>query len=327
VVELHPPKRRWSGTARVVRGEALVDEQSAGTVAGPGSPLCSPQTRFQAGSISKLVLSVVVLALAERQELDVQAPITRWLDDSVPTTWSTITLHQLLSHTSGIGHWGDIPGLPALLSAPPRRDELMSLIFDAPLVAPASSGWRYSGPGFVVAALVVEAVTDRAYGQVATELVLAPAGLTETTSGKFPIGEPGVATGHHAGQPLPVHPAFTDLPGTGDLWTTTKDLIRLNQELRAGRVLDEGTAARLWAPHVTLDDPGDDDGGPIAVTAYGYGTFLGQLKGREARINPGDNPGYQSLLAYLPDEELDVAILGNEDAPSVNDALDQVSLD
>ena len=56
------------------------------------------------------------------------------------------------------------------------------------------------------------------------------------------------------------------------------------------------------------------------MDAYGYGTFLGRLEGREARINPGDNPGYQSLLAYLPDDDVDLAGLCNEDA-GLNGAL------
>jgi hypothetical protein len=69
-----------------------------------------------------------------------------------------------------------------------------------------------------------------------------------------------------------------------------------------------------------------DVSGPISMQAYGYGTFLGQLQGKEARINPGDNPGYQSLLAYVPDQDLDVAVLCNQDVPSVDAALSELSL-
>jgi len=78
----------WSGTARVVRGGRLIDERSAGFAADPGSRPCSPRMRFQAGSISKLVLSIVVLELAERQELHLQEPIVRWLDRA-PPQWRT----------------------------------------------------------------------------------------------------------------------------------------------------------------------------------------------------------------------------------------------
>src|SRR3954454_23790449 len=145
-----------------MRGRDLIDERSVGFAAGPDGPLCSPAMRFQAGSISKLVLATAVLALVEHQQLRLQEPIVRWLGE-MPSPWRSITLHQLLSHTSGLGHWGDIPGLPPILATPPPRDELVALIADAALVRAPGDGWHYSGPGFLVASQVVEAVSRRPY--------------------------------------------------------------------------------------------------------------------------------------------------------------------
>ncbi len=311
----------WSGTARVVRGREVLEERCVGPAAGPDGPPCGPATRYQAGSIGKLVLAAAVLRLVEQGELELGRPVTRWLA-TAPAAWRAITLHQLLSHTSGLGHWGDVPELgAALLSAPPPRDALVALVERAPLVHAPGTGWRYSGPGFLVAALVVEAATGRAYGDVAAELVLGPAGLTGTTSGRFPVGDADVAVGHRRGELIEVHEGFARLPGTGDLWTTVGDLVRLNQALRSGRVLRPEVASQLWTAHAELPRTPAAGDQPMVVEAYGYGTFLGRLAGRPARINPGDNPGYQSLLAYLPDRDVDLAVLANEDAPSVDTAL------
>ena len=320
--------RAWSGTALVVSDDQVVDQRSAGVVAGPDSVPCSPQTRFQAGSVSKLVLSCVVLQLVERHELDLHEPISRWLT-TAPPSWRPITLHQLLSNTSGLGHWGDVPGLPPILATPPPRDELMAKIAATPLVHRPGSRWHYSGPGFLVASLVVEAATRTAYRYAAHELVIGPAALLSTTSGEYPaVDGPDVATGHHQGLPVHVDPGFADLPGTGDLWTTAGDLIRLNQTLRAGQLISRTAVAQLWTPHSMVDASlgVNADTGPILTAAYGYGTFLGQINGHRARISPGDNPGYQSLLAYLPDRGLDIAVLCNEDPPSVNAALRELSI-
>jgi len=320
-----PPS--WSGTARAVRGRDVVDEVSAGFAAGPASEPCSADLRFQAGSISKLVLSAVVLALTEKHGLDLGQPIRRWL--SKPSAdWRAITLHQLLSHTSGLGHWPDIPGLPSLSSAPPpSHDEIMDMIRRAPLVHQPGEAWHYSGPGYLLAAQVAEAASQTAYQDLVADLVIAPAGLRSTTSGEFPIGSPLVATGHRAHLPITVHPGFTDLPGTGDLWTTTDDLIRLSQALRSEAVLHRRAAAQLWTPYASLDaSPGATTSALVATDAYGYGTFLGRVKGQRARINPGDNPGYQSLLAYLPDSDTDIAVLCNLESPSVSSALGQLDV-
>ncbi|HET9127833.1 MAG TPA: serine hydrolase domain-containing protein [Propionibacteriaceae bacterium] len=314
----------WSGTVRAARGSEVVEELSLGVLGGPGTPPCSPTSRFQAGSISKLVQSVVALHLADRHRLRLDEPISRRLGD-LPPAWSTITLHQLLTHTSGLGHWGDIPGLPPLLESPPPPDDLVALVISAPLAYPPGAGWRYSGPGFVLAALVLEAAAGRPYSDLADDLVIGAAGLSGTTSGRFPVGDADVATGHHRGSAIRVDPGFAGIPGTGDVWTTTADLVRLAQALRGGDLLAPASAAGLWTPHARL--PGSrDTGSPLRMEAYGYGTFLGQLGGRTARMNPGDNPGFQSLLAYLPDDDLDLAILCNEDAPSVEAAVRDLGL-
>ena len=316
----------WSGTASVVQRGELVDEVSVGFADGAGSEPCTASIRFQAGSISKHVLAVVVLALAQRNELQLDHPIGRLLEKT-PAVWRAITLRQLLSHTSGLGHWGDIPGLPPVLSTPPDRAELVALIADAPIVRAPGAGWRYSGPGFLLAGLVVEAATGTAYGAVAADLVFTPAGMRSTTSGQFPIGRPDVAVGHHQGRRVQVHEAFAQIPGTGDLWTTTSDLIRFSQALRSGQVIDQSAAAQLWTPHTAVEPASGAGDQPFVAEEYGYGTFLGRIAGQDARFHPGDNPGYQSLLAYLPNRDLDLAVLGNEDEPGVSAALHHLTLD
>ena len=313
----------WSGTALVVRGSDVIEERSVGLTSGPYSQPCGSQSRFQACSISKLVLSTVALSLARSGALDLHLPISTWLRD-LPAGWSMITMHHLLSNTSGLGHWGDIPGLPRVLTTPPSREELLGLIADAPLVDPPGAGWRYSGPGFLTAGRVVEAVTDQPYGATAAALVFTPAGMTATSSGLAP-DDPMLAVGHVQGEPRLLHPNFAAITGSGDLWTTAGDLVRLGQTLRYGRLLPLEYADRLWTPQISLP-AANHTSAPVVPTGYGYGTFLGRIRGHEARINPGDMPGYQTLLAYLPDENLDLAVLCNEESPSLDAALIELEL-
>jgi CubicO group peptidase (beta-lactamase class C family) len=169
----------------------------------------------------------------------------------------------------------------------------------------------------------VEAATGVDYGEIAAELVFRRAHLRATSSGQFPTGYAGIAFGHRHGDLISVPEGFTELPGTGDVWTTVGDLIVLSQALRTGVVLGDTVAAQLWTPQVTVGRSGAV--GPVVNHAYGYGTFLGSVQGRPARIHPGDNPGYQSLLAYLPDADLDCVVLCNEDTPSVSAALNSLT--
>ena len=136
----------------------------------------------------------------------------------------------------------------------------------------------------------------------AEALVLAPAGMTATRSGAAPA-DPDLAVGHDHGRPRPLHPGFAAITGSGDLWTTTGDLVRLNQALRAGAVVSTRSAALLWTQHAALPAGEPRQPGPMTLTGYGYGTFLGQVRGHRARVNPGDMPGYETLLAHLPDQD------------------------
>ncbi|SDE02083.1 serine hydrolase domain-containing protein [Auraticoccus monumenti] len=309
----------WVGSALVVRGGELVDEAATGAT---GSAPCTSSTRFQAGSISKQVMSVVVLALGQRGRLQLDLPVGHWLDD-LPARLRPVTLAQLLSHSSGMGHWGDVPGLPPVLESPPPRSDLLAMVTDAPLLSAPGDRFRYSGPGFLLVAAVVEAVTGTSYGEVAAELVFSPAGMRATTSGRFPVGDSDVALGRRDGREVVVDEGFSHLPGTGDLWTTTTDLLRYSSALRHGELLDASAASLLWTLHTELDAP-DPDEQPTAARSYGYGTFLGRVAGRGAWYVPGDNPGYQSLLAHLPGPDVTIAVLGSEQASGVGPVLMQL---
>lgn len=313
----------WSGAIILGRGDGSLDERSIGVTAGVESLLCGPGTRFQAGSISKQVMSLAVLQLAECGTVELDQSIDRWLPD-LPPRFEPITLRQLLSQTSGIGHWSAISGMPPVLENPPRREALLAMIFDAPLVSAPGRRWGYSSPAFLVVASIIEAVTGDSYADVVTSLVLKPAGMRNSTSGQFPIGDLDVAVGHHDGHELVVNPNFTDLPGTGDLWTTASDLLRYSRALRRGELVDLSTASKLWTEHARMDEPEPIDR-PLVASSYGYGTFLGRVLGHVAWYVPGDNPGYESLLAYLPTTDTDLVVLSNQNA-GIGRALEQLTL-
>jgi CubicO group peptidase (beta-lactamase class C family) len=309
----------WSGTMLVTRGGRPIERHAVGRTAGPGSPPCTPGTRFQAGSISKQVMSVVALRLVDTGRIGLHEPIAAHLPH-LPRDLRNVTLHHLLSHTSGLGHWGDLEGLPPVLEVPPTRDELLRLTLRSRPEDPPGRRWRYSGPGFLLVARVIEAVTDAPYADAVDEAVLDPVGMRHTTSGLFAV--PGAAVGHSDGVPITVEPAFTDLPGTGDLWTTTDDLARFGHALRTGALLSPELTTAMTSPQVQLDRP-DPSGVELSATAYGYGTFTGRVLGVDGWFVPGDNPGFQSVLAHVPTWDVDVAVLSNE-SNGVGPALDRL---
>ena len=87
--------------------------------------VCTPGTRFQLCSVSKQFTAAAVMLLAESGRLDLHEPVARWLPGG-PPQWQQVTLHHLLSHTAGVPHWREAPGLDP--AEPMRISERLEII-------------------------------------------------------------------------------------------------------------------------------------------------------------------------------------------------------
>jgi len=96
------------GIARVEFGDELVSEVASGMADDASLLLCTPDVRFQLSSISKQFTAAAVLLLSDSGVLSVEDPVARWID-GCPTTWQTMTIEHLLTHSSGLPHWFDLP--------------------------------------------------------------------------------------------------------------------------------------------------------------------------------------------------------------------------
>jgi CubicO group peptidase (beta-lactamase class C family) len=268
-------------------------------LAGPGGTIsegavgaCAPSTRFQAASISKQFVAACVLLLEEQGALSVSDPVARWW--AAPAAWDEMTVGHLLAHTAGLPHWS-----PPFDDDVPSRDELLEQAAGTPLLSPPGTRWSYSGPGYLVAAAIVESAAGQPYGRFVEEAILAPLEMRATTSGRIPVSH---ALANGTDPPLA---GLTDLPGTGDLWSTPADLLRF-----AAASL-EGRWSRLTRLQARIDDE----------TTYGYGVYLGTIDGQPVRYHTGDNPGYRSVLAWMPESGVSFCALCNDDAADMPRAL------
>ncbi|MDA8344628.1 MAG: serine hydrolase [Thermaerobacter sp.] len=302
------------GAFQVTQRGTVVAEAAAGPAAHTTSARLD--TCFQAASISKQFVAASLMLLSERGVLSLDDPIRRWWP-STPKSWDRITVEQLLTHSSGLMHWGDIPGLD--ISRPPSPRDILAEAITLPLLSAPGTRWAYSGVGFLLAAAIVEAASGRPYGEFVTDNIFSPLGMTSTTSGQTPDGR-RVAKGHRDGQPVPLVAGLTTWPGTGDLWTTVADLIRYADAVRAGDLLSDRSQRLMAHPHIMIQDS-PPNGGAISPVAYGYGIFTGTIAGHPARFHPGDNPGFRSLLAWLPEADITLAVLSNEESTTLDEIV------
>jgi CubicO group peptidase (beta-lactamase class C family) len=242
--------------------------------------------------------------------------VTRWLPGS-PPPWRQVTLHHLLSHTAGVPHWLEEPGLDP--AEPMPISDRLTMIQATPLRTGPGAQWHYSSPGFLLAALIVEQASGQPYREFVTERILSPLQLTQTTAGGVPDA---AARGYRDGQPVPPWD-LAAMPGTGDIWSTAGDLSRFTTALHSGELVTAGSLRLMCTAHAALDD--DDDSEPrLITTGYGYGMFTGTFAGHTAFYHPGDNPGYQAFAGWIPDLAASIVILLNDEAANLTGLLKQL---
>ncbi len=255
-----------------------------------GTPV-TPETWFQHGSIGKSFSAIVALQLAEEEVLDLQAPVTRYLPwFAVGGGHAPITLHHLLTHTSGLPAGTDF--------SPDQRYETWALR-EVEAAAPGSRT-RYSNAGYRVLGLVLEAVTGQSYEEMVTQRILQPLGMHDTRAVIDNAMRHRQATpyiDYYNDRPRrPEHgvapaPWFETNSADGCIAGTAADLATYLRMLLnggvgpQGRILSPESFALLTAPHAAF--PWGD---------YGYGLIVGERNGREFIGHEGGMVGFIAAM-------------------------------
>jgi len=139
----------------------------------------TPGTKFRLGSITKQFTAMVIMILQEQGKLNVQDTIGKHLSD-VPTSWQSITIHQLLTHTSGLMHSWDLPGIQETMMVPSSLEQTLARFADRPLLSKPGERFYYSGLGYFVLAKIIQTVSGSPYGTVLQYHIFAPLGMNNT---------------------------------------------------------------------------------------------------------------------------------------------------
>jgi CubicO group peptidase (beta-lactamase class C family) len=290
----------------VLRGGEILWSRAWGMADVQAGTPATPETLFQAASMSKPVAGLVALSLVEEGRLELDAPVnrflTRWrLPDNEFSADSAVTLRGLLTHSAGTTVWG-FPGYrkdrPFGPDQPiPSNAQVLDGLGNTEAVrifkVPGTS-MRYSGGGYTILEQMVEDATGMPFEEAARERVLGPAGMTRSTYAQpLPEDRWGEAARGYRGNGDEVEGEWHSYPeqAAAGLWTTPTELAELSVELL--RILDGDTTgivspATLEAA-MTPHHPGDP-----AFQNWGLGFGL-QGAGDSVRFgHGGSNQGFRS---------------------------------
>jgi CubicO group peptidase (beta-lactamase class C family) len=304
----------------VAREDAPWTEESYGYADRARRRKITPDTRFQLASVSKTITSAAILRLVERGRLSLDDDVRHWFPEA-PIDWLRITIRQLLAHTSGLPHWDDLPRLSLYRPIDPR--DLRSAFARVPLHFRPGTQWRYSSPGYVLLAQIVERITRRPYAAFLATEFFRPLGLESMRAGSESPVPALDARGYRGSRARPSFDLDGVGMGAGDIWTNAADLLRWNRAYMGGQVL--GPCSIDQALHRHADVPMSFEG--VSSVAYGFGWFIGTSKWGEVIFHTGGNAGFTALNAWLPRSSAWVVILSNSETLPLFRTLWQVTDD
>jgi serine beta-lactamase-like protein LACTB len=298
---------------------ALVDDQKVVWARGYGfadpkkKVPATAETVYRVGSVSKLFTDVAVMQLVEQGKLDLDAPVTKYLQDFKPVNKydKPITLRMLMAHRSGlvreppVGNYFD-PSVTAL-------DRTVRSLNGTELVYEPGTRTKYSNAGIAVVGFVLEETQKQPFARYLHNRVLDPLGLRrsafeESLELNKDLAVATMWTYH--GREFDAPTFALGMAPAGSMYSTVTDLGRFLSALFAGGkgpggpVLKPETIEQMWRPQFAKEGE---------KTGFGIGFRLGELDGRRRIGHGGAIYGLATELAALPDDKLGVVVTASRD--------------
>jgi Tol biopolymer transport system component len=329
----------WSAGAPMLAVRALLDDlaahdQLAGAVliALDGEPILQEaygmadrtrgvpnqvDTKFNLGSMDKMFTAIAILQLVEEGRLALEDRVGDHLPDYANEAVARgVTIHQLLTHTAGLGDYSESERYEELHDQIRSVGDYVPLFVDTPLEFAPGERFRYSNSGYIVLGLIIEEVTGQSYYEYVGQRIFELCGMENTAAYELDAGVPNLARGYTrfdvAGNELAeirdnafVMPTKGGSAGGG--FSTVEDLLRFANALLDHQLLPPASTELLLAGKVRMGER----------VQYGYGFIDRLVENQRAVGHTGGAPGVCSMFSMYLDLGYTTIVLSNSDQDCV----------
>ncbi len=271
----------------------------------------TPATVFRLGSITKQFASATLLQLAHEGKLSLADPLSKFIPD-YPQPGASATVRQLLSHTSGIQDYTEIPGwmVEANTNKAYTTEQLIEVFKDKPAQFKPGAQWSYDNSGYILVGAIIEKVTGNPWYQAVNERIAGPLHLTTL---RYGVEEPSItnmAVGYEPageGKFKAAQKINMSVPGAaGALVGTVGDLAAWANALHHGKVLDAASYKAMTSKTKTADGK---------LNSYGFGMAVDEIRGHPTIGHDGGIFGFVTSSIYVPEQDVFVAVFHNSVPP------------
>lgn len=272
-----------------------------------GVPL-RPDSVFRIGSITKQFTAAAILLLAEEGKLSLSDPITKFLPD-YPVQGHFVTLQHLLSHTSGIANYTDLPEWAPTTRNDVSVQQLIDVFKNKPFDFAPGEHWKYDNSGYILLGAIIEEISGQSYPEFLRTHLFEPLGMKSSSYENLAKITPRRVAGYmrdKSGWRNADYLSMSQPYAAGALISTVDDLARWDAAIEHGELLKPASWQRACSSFVL------NDGTP---TRYGAGWIIGRI-GPVATVEHGGGiNGFNAYVLRAPAQQLYVAVLANASPP------------
>lgn len=310
-ISLFTGVHHFSGVVLVSSGDSVLFNKPYGMANYEWNIPNSTSSVFRIASLSKAFTAAMILQMSDQGKLDLQTPVSKYLPEYTGVYRDSITIHQLLSHSSGIPHYEAIPDFdPRYTRIPVSTTEYIRLISEMkPLFSPGK-GYHYSSFGYFLLGAILEKVSGMKYPEILRSNILEPVGMKKTSFDEMTALRPLMTTGYSFDHTGIINCRFEDTyksTGCGGLISTAGDMFLWSRALKKGLVLSDSSTQKMFSKQ---------------SGSYGYGWIIQETTGRSGQkcilaTHEGSDFGFASYISLNMNEDLCIIVLSNLETPPV----------
>ncbi|MDR7128188.1 CubicO group peptidase (beta-lactamase class C family) [Algoriphagus sp. 4150] len=268
----------------------------------------TPSNVFEIGSMTKQFTAIAILMLMEQGKLQLEDQITKFIPD-YPTRGKNITIHHLLTHTSGIKSFTGMKSLRAIERQDLAPPELIDFFKNEPMDFDPGEAFKYNNSGYVILGYIIEILSGKSYAEFVQENIFDKLEMTSSQYANHSEVIENRAYGYHQKDKY-VNKNYVSLSlpyASGSLMSTVDDMLKWNKAIKNNKLIIDETKKIVFENH-TLSN-----GKKIN---YGYGWHITTLNNAVSFEHGGSIFGFKSMGVYLPEEDIYVIGLSNCDCNS-----------
>lgn len=296
----------FSGSVLLSKGDDIIINQGYGYANREHQVMNTTETKFRIGSITKQFTAMAILMLEEQGVLSIDENLKRFMPSY--NYADHITIHHLLTHTSGIPNITHIPNFREFMRQPTTLENTMNQFLHLEPEFKSGTQFKYTNSGYIILASIIEQTTSLSYGEFLRRYIFEPINMINTGCDDHKEIILHRAQGYEMDSCI-VNAEYIDMTlpvGGGNLYSTTGDLFKWDQILYSEYLVKEKSLKKMFSPY---------------EFGYGYGWFITNNGNCRQMHHGGGIVGFKNKITRLVDERLTLILLNNLSSTDV----DQIS--